>query len=402
MRKRIIILSLCVCGLLTFAAFTHNSQVTNDPLARTPIVAKRVSSPNGTLISCNMKALKDTVDIPLGYLTEELQVVKLENKDEALVGGWVRTTVGDKYILVSNNKQIPYKLFSRNGKYITNIGTYGQGPNEYLNTYAEQLDEANNRIYILPWQSKRLLVFDLKGNPQPDIPLCLSVPKGQFKVDTQKSEVTVTVLPFKGSPAVVWTQDFKGNRKKFVPANHLSVARDFSNEVLMGKNTSNYEVMLGAIAPSPRIDSLYHYNVVKNRLEARFTAEPLDKEKIPYHSYFEYPNHFAGYVTVPVQISANTWEGRHPMYYIVDKKTLHGSYFRLYNNFLGTKKMRISPSFSNGYYVINMEPGQLKELLEKETARKDFTGAPKKRAQELIKTLNEDDNNVVLFAKMKK
>ena len=36
---------------------------------------------------------KATVDIPLSYLTEELQVVQLDNRDEALVGGWVRTTV---------------------------------------------------------------------------------------------------------------------------------------------------------------------------------------------------------------------------------------------------------------------------------------------------------------------
>ena len=34
--------------------------------------------------SCNLKSLKDTVDIPLSYLTEELQVVQLDNRDEAL------------------------------------------------------------------------------------------------------------------------------------------------------------------------------------------------------------------------------------------------------------------------------------------------------------------------------
>ena len=113
----------------------------------------------GNINSCNLKSLKDTVDIPLSYLTEELQVVQLDNRDEALVGGWVRTTVSDNYILVSNNKQTPYKLFTRDGKYITNIGAYGQGPNEYGNTYAEQLDEAHNRIYILPWQSDKLLVI---------------------------------------------------------------------------------------------------------------------------------------------------------------------------------------------------------------------------------------------------
>lgn len=128
MKNRIIILSLCASCLLAIVAFVYNSETKTDPLALSPIVAKRVTTPTGTLVSCNLKALKDTVDIPLSYLTEELQVVKLDNRDEALVGGWIRTTVGEKYILVSNNKQTPYKLFTRDGKFITTIGAYGEGP----------------------------------------------------------------------------------------------------------------------------------------------------------------------------------------------------------------------------------------------------------------------------------
>ena len=147
MKNRIIILSLCASCLLAIVAFVYNSETKTDPLALSPIVAKRVTTPTGTLVSCNLKALKDTVDIPLSYLTEELQVVKLDNRDEALVGGWIRTTVGEKYILVSNNKQTPYKLFTRDGKFITTIGAYGQGPNEYGNTYADQLDEAQPYLH---------------------------------------------------------------------------------------------------------------------------------------------------------------------------------------------------------------------------------------------------------------
>ena len=110
MKNRSIIFSLCACSLLAIFAFTDNSKATKDPLALSPVVAKSVTTPTGTLISCNLKSLKDTVDIPLSYLTEELQVVQLDNRDEALVGGWVRTTVSDNYILVSNNKQTPYNF----------------------------------------------------------------------------------------------------------------------------------------------------------------------------------------------------------------------------------------------------------------------------------------------------
>ena len=73
----------------------------------------------------------------------------------------------------------------------------------------------------------------------------------------------MTVLPFQGWPAVVWTQDFNGKRKNFVAPAHLTVPRDFSNEVFMGNNTSDYDVMLMVIMPTPRVDSLYHYNNAK-------------------------------------------------------------------------------------------------------------------------------------------
>lgn len=110
---------------------------TKNVMTDMPVIAERVQLPTGDLIACDLSKANDTVDVPLSLLTEELQVVKLDNRDEALVGGWVRTTVSDNYILVSNNKQVPYKLFKRNGEFVCSIGSYGQGPDEYMNTYAE-------------------------------------------------------------------------------------------------------------------------------------------------------------------------------------------------------------------------------------------------------------------------
>ena len=101
---------------------------TKNVMTDMPVIAERVQLPTGDLIACDLSKANDTVDVPLSLLTEELQVVKLDNRDEVLVGGWVRTTVSDNYILVSNNKQVPYKLFKRNGEFVCSIGSYGQGP----------------------------------------------------------------------------------------------------------------------------------------------------------------------------------------------------------------------------------------------------------------------------------
>lgn len=380
------------CSLLMACSSTQK-----DYLDEMPVIAEKVALPTGDLIVCDLAKATDTLDIPLSRLTEELQIVPLDNRDEALVGGWVRTTVSDKYILVSNNRQIPYKLFGRDGKFICTVGSFGQGPNEYQLTYAEQLDEAHNRIYIMSWNADKILVFDLKGNPQPYIPLNTRVPKGKLRVNTADSTVIVTTLPFEGSPEVVWVQDMHGNRKQSVAPGHLMVPRDFSNEVMDARNTSAYDVMLLTIMPEAKQDSLYHYNLEKNRLEPRFTTL-FTGEKMPWHGYTELPHHFMGDVSFPVQVSATTFQGSAPAYYIVDKTTLKGNFMRLKNDFLHISAW---PSFSNGYYTANMEPMTLKEQLEEALKEENLDESVQARIKACLSSLDENGNNVILLAKLK-
>lgn len=366
-------------------------------LGEMPVIAEKVTLPTGDLIVCDLAKATDTLDVPLSMLTEELQIVPLDNRDEALVGGWVRTTVSDNYILVSNNRQVPYKLFGRDGKFICTVGSFGQGPNEYQLTYAEQLDEAHNRIYIMSWNAEKILVFDLQGNPQPYIPLNTRVPKGKFRVNTADSTVIVTKLPFEGSTEVVWVQDMHGNRKQSIAPGHLMVPRDFSNEVMDARNTSAYDVMLLTIMSEGKQDSLYHYNLEKNRLEPRFTTL-FTGERIPWHGYTELPHHFIGDGSFPVQVSATTFQGSAPAYYIVDKTTLKGNFMRLKNDFLHISAW---PSFSSGYYTANMEPMTLKEQLEEALKEENLDESVQARIKACLSSLDENGNNVILLAKLK-
>lgn len=380
------------CSLLMACSSTQQ-----DCFGEMPVIAEKVTLPTGDLIVCDLAKATDTLDVPLSMLTEELQIVPLDNRDEALVGGWVRTTVSDNYILVSNNRQVPYKLFGRDGKFICTVGSFGQGPNEYQLTYAEQLDEAHNRIYIMSWNAEKILVFDLQGNPQPYIPLNTRVPKGKFRVNTADSTVIVTKLPFEGSTEVVWVQDMHGNRKQSIAPGHLMVPRDFSNEVMDARNTSAYDVMLLTIMSEGKQDSLYHYNLEKNRLEPRFTTL-FTGERIPWHGYTELPHHFIGDGSFPVQVSATTFQGSAPAYYIVDKTTLKGNFMRLKNDFLHISAW---PSFSSGYYTANMEPMTLKEQLEEALKEENLDESVQARIKACLSSLDENGNNVILLAKLK-
>lgn len=158
----------------------NQSAQTDDPLANSPIVGQYVQAGTDKVMSCDQKLLADTVRIPLSFFTEKLEIVKLDNRDEALVGQ-TGVTISDNYILVHGRRPNPFKLFDRKGNFLTNIGAIGQGPGEYQMVYDAKLDEANNRIYILPWNASQLLVYDLQGNVLDPIPLCLRCPKAKFK-----------------------------------------------------------------------------------------------------------------------------------------------------------------------------------------------------------------------------
>lgn len=376
---------------------------TNDPLANSPIVGQYVQVGTDKVMACDQKLLADTVRIPLSFFTEEMELVKLDNRDEALVGQ-TGVTVSDNYILVYGSRQNPFKLFDRKGKFLTNIGAIGQGPGEYQMVYDAKLDEANNRIYILPWNASQLLVYDLQGNVLDPIPLCLRCPKAKFNVDLSGGKVSVVLLPFKGYPAVAWTQDLEGKRIDFIEPGHLEAPQDFSNEVTAGFNIPGvFDVNILCIMPT-RVDSLYRYASDKNRLIPAFTLNFANTDKIPWHGYGEYPHHFVGnFSEPPVEVSPGSWTNGQTFHYIVDKETGKGSFFTLYNDYFGNLEIGYpSSAFFNGYYTRNIEPGNLMTDIENALKNQDITAEMRKKLTDLQASIDENDNNYVMIAQLKR
>lgn len=390
--------SIAAVTILAVVLASCASEAKRESLDDCPVVGKVVQVGDDKVIACDQKLLTEQIHLPLSYLTEELQIIKLDNRAEALVGE-TGLLVSENYILVWNKQQNPFKLFDKKGNYLATIGAYGQGPGEYINVYDAMIDEKNDRIYLLPWQSSQILVYDLKGNTLPPIQMCLRAPKGKFTVDAEDSTVAVVLLPFKGIPAVAWTQDFHGKRKSFIEPGHLEAPQDFSNEVVSGRNVEAFDVNILCIMPT-RVDSLYHYDYKNNRMRPVFTLN-FSEDPIPWHGYSELPNHFIGDASSPVQKSATTFESSPPKYYIIDKKTQKGAFMFLENDFLGGVEVDW-PSFSNGYYAVNKDPGNLRELLEKALAGKGLSDETKKRLSDLKDSIKDNDNNYILYAKLKR
>ena len=399
MKRNFILTATAFILLATLFAFGQKpSKPAVSVLDKMDVVARRTNVNKSTLVTCDLTRLKDTVNLPLSELVENIKLVKLEGKDEALVSGG-NVTVSDNYFLIRNNKQNPYKLFSKNGKFITNIGSYGQGPNEYLNVYDDILDEKNKRIYILPWQSDKVLVYDLSGKALKPIPLPSRVPKGKIYVDGAKSVLSVAQLPFGNDAQVVWSQKFDGKVLNSIKGKHLCIKPDFSNEIFSDKSAGGFDFNIFTFFEL-RPDSLYHYDYVNNRLLPRFTLDFKNKTR-KIHSYNELPRHFLGNVTVELKLSDNTSTTEYPAMFIVDKNTLKGAFYKCYNNYIGNIPVTWL-SGSNGYYVRNVDPGQLMHEISVQLKSKKITDKQRQGLTKLLNSIDENDNNYIIYGKLKK
>lgn len=392
-------------GWLTSLMFIFGlTSCTNQPKTNSALdeqnIAGEITMVNGDSVwVCNLSALKDTVTLTLSHFAEDLQIVKLDNRDEALVPTG-NVTISDNYILEWGRDQTPFKLFDKSGKYLCNVGSFGQGPGEYQLVYDAQIDEAGGRIYLLPWNAKSLLAYDMNGQAVQSIPLPTLVPKGVFKANTKESKLSVILLPFNYLPNVAWTQNFKGEILDSIPNGHLAMKPDFSNEVYSNKNGADLDVSL-FIFFERRPDSLYHYKDA--RLQPRFTMDFSNKE-IPIHDYQELPQHFFGSTSIVKQLDDNNFTTEVPVTFVMDKKSLKGAFYnKVVNDYWGNLPITWFPfRCKNGYYVENWEPSSLKSTLEKhlETAT-DLPAADRERLQKLADSINDNDNNYVVFAKLK-
>ena len=394
--KAIAIISLVV---VYASAFTNCSQSgSSGRIEDIKIVAKNV---NG-LIVCDRSLLKETITITLSFFIEgELQIVKLDDSEEALVKN-NPAVISDNYILIQGMPPMPCKLFNKNtGKFISNIGSVGQGPNEYIMIYDQEIDELNNRIYLLPWNEKKLLVYDLNGNALEPIPLCHNVPKGSFKVDTKAGTVKVAILPFEGVQAVVWQQGFDGTMLNYIAPEHLSLPPDFSNEIIVYKEDDVFDFIVSSFVP--RADTLYRYDWSANKLIPLFTCDFRGLQST--HYYTESSKYYFGDMSEPKQVGLNITSTQNRRSYFVDKQTLKGSYFILENDFLGNTEIE-KPIFllNGGYFVYNADPGNLRyELEEQLNSGKNLTPEMREKLTNLKNSIKaDDDNNYILYAKLKK
>ena len=365
---------------------------------------------DGNLISVNFNRVDKGPVTNISELAAEPEFIALDSRVEAFATGY-NYAFSDHYICIGASMRGPAKLYDRaTGKFLCDVGTIGRGPGEYLNTYgAPRIDEEDGTIWLLPWQTKTLLGFDIAtGKFKKEVPLKYGVPKGQFSVDSKAGTVTVAALPFRDIvPMIAWQQDMQGNVLWEIPSGHLTLTPDFSNEIESNGNVER-AFDLSLITWSGGSDSLYVIN--EGRLDPVYTIDFNTKEvesedynlnvneDAPIHSYIMLPDRFITSVSYPVQTEWGFSTGK-PEYVITDRRTGESVRTTFFNDYLA--KETDYASFTGGYWYTVTDPETFAEDAEKALKEGNLSDENKARIQEILKDLTPESNNIVILAPLK-
>ena len=85
-----------------------------------------VETGGNKLTVCDFALVKDTIDVPLSEFVEDCRIIRFDNSDSAMFKAWF-TLVTDQYIGVRQQSGGPFKLFDKEGKFLHDIGSVGNG-----------------------------------------------------------------------------------------------------------------------------------------------------------------------------------------------------------------------------------------------------------------------------------
>ena len=124
-------------------------------------------------------------EVNLSTIADSIFYIPLETAPKALMSGdnahLIRVEFLEHYLVVyEENKTL--KLFNRSGKYLLTFGNQGKGPGEYFQARDFVCDISKNRVYILDGNQSKIIVFDFAG-------------KLIDEIKTQKWPCEITVNP---------------------------------------------------------------------------------------------------------------------------------------------------------------------------------------------------------------
>ncbi|MDR1371084.1 MAG: 6-bladed beta-propeller, partial [Dysgonamonadaceae bacterium] len=96
----------------------------------------------------------------LSEIADSIEYIELKTPDDVIITRIWDIKQIDDYLIIHSRWDV--YLFHRNGQFIRQIGSHGQGPGEYIVPGTIEIDRKKKEIVIADTQ--KLLFYDLDGN----------------------------------------------------------------------------------------------------------------------------------------------------------------------------------------------------------------------------------------------
>lgn len=284
-----------------------------------------------------------------------------------------------------------------------------------------QIDEKNNRIYILPSLMKKIFVYDLEGNYLSDIPLQTFV-NHDIYLDKEKNCIYVSSTLGPQHEPFLQMIDLNGNVIHNLTSKEYDI-RGF--DIDFGKcNAGALEIDLICndgffYSPNPDVDAnegvywtteadrknphtvmdfFCYYIPEENRLSPQFAIKNMEDQRFIHElrSYFVVETSMSTYGVSEEKLKSTK--------ILVDKRTLKGCVFdgiRLPSGIFMDWYTSLCQS-RDGYFLINVFGSKLKECIEKMDRTKLSSSEEEelKKLEALIYD-GKEDCNVIMIGKLK-
>ena len=376
------------------------------------------------LLSFDVSTLEDKeYEIKLSDLMESVEIIQLDSSTDEAYTGIFKLGISDNYLVTSTPQNIPVKLFSRkDGRFIRNIGTKGQGPGEYRTIWNIMIDEKQERIHLgEPFQDK-ILTYDMNGiyHAEETINLPQGIIRNKYVMYLEKENNKAIVFntPYtlyergnirvEGEKNTCWIQDLKGNIIDSISVTNSLSLPPGSSDIWASHVKEESSIYSFALRPVMyvRPDTLYHYNSSTNQLYPVYTPNTETALNI-FTTSVESPLHY-----YTMQGFYEKGRGINPEFLQewkiiqVNKKSAKGRYIRLFNDLLGDIEIVSYDFFQNikdDYAYIIYDPLDLKEQMEEALeTNTEMSEEVRKRVVSMKNTLTEDSNDALVICKFKK
>ena len=402
-----LILTMLVVGALSSCGSKAGGSSAEGLLSECDVIATRDVVHGDTVINCHIGRVdrNKVLDIPLSMLIDSLEIIRLDTCNEALVGGFGFCDFSEHYIVVSQYGK-PSLLFTRAGKFVSQLGAIGKGPGEYIfNPWGAQIDEKHGKIFMFPTNASNFIEYDIQGNYARGIPAAYNTTAGHILVDYDAKQILVIQIlmstrTFNSGPPV-WLQDFDGNAvwATYEPIKKM-IGGGFSNEPLLhDRSNDGVELSFNRYTEIP--DSVFYFDIHNRYLIPRFTA--TFEGETPRHLYYKAADYYLVGPSWYDDGKPNPWEENPEVLVIVDTRSLRGSYCKIYNDFLGGIELDIQVNLkhSRGCFNMIIDPGDLLYRIDERLSKDNISDADRVELNNLRESISEDDNSYILHGEYK-